>query len=591
MLIKMDTFKKNLLLFLVPLLIPLLTLGAFAIVITRHYIQDEINKNNFKILQQTQTNLELIFDELDSLNLNLGINPEIVIALKKIFDTPESRINYEQYRFLKIFINSIEAPANARPYIHSIYLYFDNNQQKFLSSNKGLTALDDHNDYEWYRSYLQHKSSADNYWSEIRSLKDYQFLKEPTEVWTIYRKIYATTGFQKCIGVIALNIYTDYLLDHLFQSETKADTTFLILDASNRLVFSRNPDTFSGNWLAKFGAIREQSFIVKFNRTSYAAAQIYSEKYRLRYISIIPLKTLNKIPFELQKLTLLLLAVSFGLGLLLTYYLTRKNHNQVKDIVALIDSATQGCPLPDFPASIRDEYSYITHNILRTFIEQNYLKTQLSERKYRLQFMELLALQSQINPHFLFNTLETIKWKVIQYTVQPNEAGKMIENLADILQYSLESPGKKVTVEDEISNTRNYIGIQKIRYSDKFDIIWQYDEEVKRLSIIRLVFQPLIENAIYHGIKEKDGQSLIKIKIRQKGPMVKICIIDNGVGIPKERLNRIKYNLSSDNNEGSHIGLYNTNKRLTLTYGPSAALHIRSKVNFGTVVFFQIPTA
>ncbi len=590
MLTQTNTFQKTLCLFLVPLLIPLLILGAFSIIITRHYIQNEINKNNVNVLQQTKQNLELIFDELDSLNLHLGTNPEIVVNLKRIFDSPTHQVDLEEYRSLTTISNFINAPANARPYIHSIYVYFDNDQKKLLTTSEGLTNLEHFFDQNWYQSYLRNKAIDRHFWSEARNVNQYAFHKTPTRLWTIYRKIYSSSGFRKTTGVIVLNIYVDYLQRYLNHFHPTTNPVFFVADETNNILFSsKQPAAIDRKWLTELTGQETRSQVRNLDGVSYAVSQIYSEKYQLRYFSVIPLKVLYKIPAELQTLTLLLLLVSFGLGLALTYYLTKRNHNQVQDIIAIIDSAKNGRPMPDFPASIKDEYSYISHNIVRTFIEQNYLKVQLSERKYRLQVMELLALQSQINPHFLFNTLETIKWKMMQYTAKPNDATKMLEDLSEILHYSLESPGKMVTMAEEIHNTRNYVKIQKIRYRDKFDVIWEYSPQIKRFPVIRLIFQPLLENCIYHGIKEKAGKSLIKIKIQRRKSWLEISVIDNGLGMRRETLRELIASLWTEKKDGSHIGLYNTNKRLVLTYGEDYALRIWSKFNCGTVVRFRIP--
>lgn len=588
MISKTSTLTKNLGLFLVPLLIPLFILGAFSIVLTRHYIQEEIKINNFNLLQQIRKNLELVFDELDSLNLNLGTKAEIVLTLKRIFNNPEPKISFEDYRSLTTITNLIDAPANARPYIHSIYVYFDNDYQKVLTTLDGLTQLNLFPDQSWYPSYLKNKFKDPIFWSESRVVQEYAF-KNPTEVWTIYRKIYSTSGYKESIGVIVLNIYTEYLRNLLTDLGMHESQNLLITTTDGQLIFTSDKTAFSMAEQSTIEEAAERSFTQRIKGIDYVITHLFSEKYGLKYTFLIPLKVLYQVPAKLQSLTGLLLLISFGLGLALTYYLTRRNHNQVKDIITIIDSAKNGWPLPQFPSSVNDEYSYITHNILTSFIEQNYLKVQLSERKYRLQVMEMLALQSQINPHFLFNTLETIRWKIIQCTTMPNLATKMVEDLAHILHYSLESPGKMVTVAEEIHHTRNYIEIQKIRYQNKFNIIWEYDEEVKPLPMIRLIFQPLLENSIYHGIKEKAGQSTIKIKIRNQISWLSIAIIDNGLGITGDQLARIIKSLASDKNDGAHIGLYNTNKRLTLTYGEEAAIRIRSKVNRGTVISFKIP--
>ena len=591
MLIKTNTFQKNLALFLVPLMIPLLILGTFSIVITRRYIRKEINKSNTSTLLQTKNNIELIFDELDSLNLHLGTNPEIVLSLKQLFDSTDPRVSYEEYRSLTTISNFIDAPANARPYIHSIYVYLDNDQQRILTTIDGLTTVDSFFDKTWFQSYLNHKFEDRQFWSDARKIKNYSFEKSPTPVWSIYRKIYSTSGYQQSIGVIVLNIYTNYLEHFITPSEVQPSQALLITDQFNNIIFSNDSaEHLDKAWLNDFLSSNNQTSM-KYVEASYAISQLFSEKYQLRYISIIPLNVLYRVPSYLQSLTLLLLLISFALGLIITYYLTKKNYRQVKDIIDTIESVEHGLVQPQLPSKINNEYSYITHTILKQYIGEKYLKIQLSERKYHLQVMELLALQSQINPHFLFNTLETIKWKIFQLTKKPNPATVMLEELAEILHYSLKAPDQKVTLAEEIHHTKNYLRIQKIRYREKFSIMWEYNEDVNPLPIIRLVFQPLLENCIYHGIKEKSDPSVIKIKIRHLDPCLKISIIDNGLGIKPERLKEIRTNLMNDHHASDNIGLSNTNKRLILTYGKTAGLHINSKFGFGTVVYFQIPLA
>ena len=584
---KYGFFWKNLILFLFPLLIPLLTLGLFSNTITKNYVEHEIKNNNFNILHQTKNNLELILNELDSLNLKLGIDPEITVGLKKILNNPEHRLSLEDYRLLNTVISFINAPTNAQPYIQSIYVYYNNTQNRFVASGVGLKEFGNFYDTDWYNSYQ--KNSHQVFWTEPRDIYPYSFKEEPTKILSIYRNLYSP-GFTGKMGVIVLNIYLDYL-ENLFNNlEIAPGQEILIVDENNKVIFRH----FKGSH------IQEASFLPFLNNQAqlfefpladkmYVAMQLPAEKYHLRYFFITPKDVFYTVPIRLRKITLFLLFVSFFLGLALTYWLTRRNYNQVKNIISIINSAESGRPLPAPPSNISDEYAYISYNLLKAFIEQSFLKIQLSERKYRLRYMEILALQSQINPHFLFNTLETIKWKCIELSQQPNGASRMIEKLSDILQYSLESPGKKVTLREEIANTRSYVDIQKIRYKDMFDVVWEYDEDILDCQTIRLILQPLIENSIYHGFKEKGGKSRMKLKFSQNEDHLCITVIDNGLGMTQEKLRLLREELKTDREKTNHIGLYNTNKRLVLSYGPEYGLKIRSKRNLGTVIYIRIP--
>ncbi len=238
---------------------------------------------------------------------------------------------------------------------------------------------------------------------------------------------------------------------------------------------------------------------------------------------------------------------------------------------------------------MRDEYGYIQQNILKTFLEQSYLKMQLSEKRYRMQSMELLALQSQINPHFLYNTLDTLNWISIRLNGHPNQISTLLESLSSILRYSLGHPNETATLAEEIANTRCYVTIQKVRYANKFDLFWEYDEDAGGLQLMKLLLQPLVENSLYHGIKVKKEGGLIKIRIHRCRDTLHIAVIDNGVGIQPERLAELRQEMSEEGEYSAKIGLCSTAKRLSLFYGGRAGLRILSRPGLGTAVKMELP--
>ncbi len=581
-------FIKNFLVFLIPLVVPLLILGLMSIFMTKGVVENEINNNNMNLLKLTEENLELIFNEMDSLNLNFGTNPEITVKLKNLLNKSQA-LTFEEYNLLATIKSFIDAPANARPFIQSIYVYFKNPQNRFVTTTDGLVDIDHFYDASWLKSYTR-QNGRSLIWTEARTIRRYSFETRNTKVLTIYRLLNPSGGRNS--GVIVLNIYTEYLARLLKNLETLPSQEIAIVDESNQIIFkNKRMNDISDSQLTRMVSQGNRGIVVyPSRRNPLIISYLGSERYHWKYISVVPQRTLYQVPTKLRQLTLLLLVFSFILGLALTYWLTRKNYHRLQNIISIIDSAEKGNPLPPLPVQTHDEYDFITHNLLKTFIEQSYLKLQLSERKYKLRAMELLALQSQLNPHFLFNTLETLKWKIIQLTQKPNETSQMLENLSDILKYSLDAPRRLVTLAEEIKNTRSYVEIQKIRYRDKFDLFWEYDEPVLECSVIRMLFQPLIENSIYHGIKAKAGKSHIKIKIQQRQSRLKIVLIDDGIGMQPAKLAEIRNSLTHDSSESEHIGLLNTQKRLQLTFGEDITFQIRSKPNLGTVITLRIPS-
>ncbi|NHN30245.1 sensor histidine kinase [Paenibacillus agricola] len=578
-------FMKNLLLFLVPLLIPIIILGTLSIVITQRYLQEEVNKNNLNLFNQIDRNIELIFNEIDSLSISLG-NTEVLYRIEDILQT--QTLTLENLRLMKTSQNYINAPVIAKPYIESIYVYVNNEHNQFIANGVGLTTFSEFHDVSWRSSFKDNQNKTE-VWTEPRQIQRYSF-EAPISVTTVYKNLFSNVLYQPN-GVIVLNIYTNYIENLLKNIVTYPDQHILVVDGNDQVIFKNRPLDKLENINLKDIMYANESFTLQNEGKAYLISQLHSSKYGWRYISITQGQSLTPVPFQLSTVTLSLVLLSFLLGLALTYYLTRRNVNHIRNIISIINYAERGIPLPSIsPSSGVNEYDYITQKIVKNFIEQNYLQVQLSEKKYKLQAAELVALQSQINPHFLFNTLETIYWKVIGLTGQPNEANRMLEYLSDLLKYALDTPNKIVTLEKEINYTENYLSIQKIRYRNQFDVIWDYEEEdVERYSVVKLLLQPLIENSIYHGIKEKQGKSGIKIKITCFSAYIRIAVIDNGIGMSKARLEEVRRQMDFEGLASEHIGLVNTNKRIQLTYGSVYKIHIQSKQQWGTVVSVHIP--
>ncbi|MFS0725407.1 cache domain-containing sensor histidine kinase [Paenibacillus sp. 1P07SE] len=582
-------FMKNLALFLIPLLIPTIVLGTLSIVVTKRYNEAEINRNQMQLFGQMDRNIELIFNEIDSLGLNFG-HVEVLYRLEDILRTQQ--VTLENKRLVQATQNFIDAPANARPYIESIYVYVRNPYDQLLASGTGLTNFREFYDMTWLDSFLDHQEAETGIWTEARQVQRYSF-EQPISVTTIFKPLYSSV-LREPFGVIVLNIYTEYIERLLRSYETYPGQLLLVLDEDGEVMFQNRPLGELTDDELRDIAGGGSSFALRQSDTLYAGAQLASGRYDdWRYVSLVPEQAMHPVAFRLSEFTVYVVLLSFLLGLALTYYLTGRSLRHIRRMIAIIKSAEKGLPLPQLPSAPRstdDETNYIIQTMTRNFIEHHYLSVQLSEKKYRLQAAELLALQSQMNPHFLFNTLETINWKVMGLTRRPNEANQMLENLSDLLRYSLDIPGRIVTLEQEIAITHSYIALQKMRYQDKFEVIWDYDEEAAKVySMVKLVLQPLIENSLYHGIKEKEGSGCIKVKIDIEDNTTRIAVIDNGIGITPQRLEEIRARLAQDREAEEHIGLTNTNRRLKLTYELTQGIHIWSKARWGTVVWFRIP--
>lgn len=579
---KTKFFYKHLMTFMVPLIFALILMGALTIAVTQTYIKTSINDNSLNLLRQTKENIELILGESDPLSLVYGTSNKVLQSVSSILRNRS--LNQEELISFDIIDSFMSAPADARPYIDSFYLYLSNTNGRFLSSKDGISYFSSFYDTAWYKSY-QEKDKKIPQWIETREVRPYSFEAEPRKMLSIYRRIDAPNG------VLVLNIKHEYIQNLINSLSTMREQRVLVMDGDNRIIFGHG----IGEYLDE-AKLREivakpvtSTLTVKTDKDSYIVSKIHSPRYSWNYISIVPQSSLYQVPVLIIKVAITLLVLSIVIGFAFALIMTRKNYRQISGIIRIIQLAESERPLPSTVPRYNDEYGLIVHKIVKTFIEQSYLKVQLSERRYKLQAAQMTALQAQINPHFLFNTLETLNWETIALTGMPNQANTIIDHLSKILRYSLTDPAETVTLDTELLNLRHYIEIQKFRYEDKFDMEWDIEQNVGNIRVTKLLFQPIVENSIYHGVKESEHFCTIKIRIKRAGRYLEMAVVDNGMGMNRKTLGDLRVRLSLEEDSSERIGLMNTNKRIQLAYGDDYGIQIRSKKGFGTAVYIRVP--
>jgi two-component system sensor histidine kinase YesM len=245
------------------------------------------------------------------------------------------------------------------------------------------------------------------------------------------------------------------------------------------------------------------------------------------------------------------------------------------------DAADLEIPSENEIGSLTISFNVMTHKI-QELMEQN-IHEQEEKRK-----SEMKALQSQINPHFLYNTLDSIIW--MAEGRKNEEVVLMTASLARLLRQSISNEDEVVSVGQEVEYARSYLTIQKMRYKDKLEFIIDVDPCISEVPIVKLVLQPIIENAIYHGLKYKESKGMLILRGYQKEKDVVLEIIDDGVGMDEETLTHI-FEKHKVNYHSNGVGVYNVQQRLRLYYGSQYGLTYRSEKGKGTTATILIPGA
>lgn len=231
---------------------------------------------------------------------------------------------------------------------------------------------------------------------------------------------------------------------------------------------------------------------------------------------------------------------------------------------------------------------------MREIMEMADLKDQMKEKELEnlrisneLKNSELKALQMQINPHFLFNTLNMIAKTA--YIENAESTQLLLECTASLLRYTLDNSMYLVPLEKEIKMLKNYVSIQENRFDDRIQFLFKLDPSLNQIQVPRLILQPILENAVIHGVGMKISDGLIEIRTYRRKNQCEVCISDNGQGMDREELGQVIKRMKEKNNDGKRIGLSNVYMRLRALFGNEADLQIESTLGEGTTVSVLLP--
>ena len=240
-----------------------------------------------------------------------------------------------------------------------------------------------------------------------------------------------------------------------------------------------------------------------------------------------------------------------------------------------------------FHARYNDEIGSLGRTFNSMLDRMQSLIDQVFAEQKKKRAAEINALQAQIKPHFLYNTFDTIHWLAKKYGAK--DIVYIIQCLTNLFRIGLSSGSEIITLREEVSHVENYLRIQKIRYEDIFDFEVDISEELKEFYVHKLILQPLVENAIYHGIKTSRRNGKITIKARAAGDNMVILIEDDGIGMPPEQVRKINNLFKNEKSEGMGYGMFNVNQRIKLSYGSEYGLNVESEEGKGTTITIVNP--
>jgi two-component system sensor histidine kinase YesM len=398
------------------------------------------------------------------------------------------------------------------------------------------------------------------------------------------------------IGLLVIQIDMEFLYSVVqgLESEVMQNTT--IISPDNEIILCKNESALSSiEEIIKDTSAGDDSYVSESNNIFVAYKTITNPKWKI--VTYIPLKKLYQ---DVQSLRNKIIILCLSSILILSVVSIFMSFDLIKPINKLV-KAMKSMNIDNISDSYieidrNDELGFL-HKTFNTMAKEiDHLVTWIYKEQITRKEAELKALQSQINPHFLFNTLESINW-MAQLNHVP-EISNTVSDLSTLLEASIGRDDRLITIEEEFMYIDKYISLLKRRFEDKITLNKEVDPQVLYLKIPRLLIQPLIENAVYHGVENSRGKGIITLVAKIIDELIVIEVIDNGNGISAEELVRLNRCLTMDNEsyfkslrgkENSSIGMDNVNRRIKLFYGEKYGINIESKVNIYTKVTVTLP--
>lgn len=381
------------------------------------------------------------------------------------------------------------------------------------------------------------------------------------------------------------------ILSSICGNGTKEDPSINFILNKEQRVVSYPDEDFTGNAINPQLNIKEFVNVSGYLRNKNVALNQYEDAdtgwiFYNAYDRDYMLKDLTKTQGTQLGITVLLLV--FALALI--FYTVRNMDASVKSVVSGMQEVKNGNLDVVVPVQSFDEIGTIADNFNEMTVKVRELIREVTEAEENRKNAEIRALEAQINPHFLYNTLDSINWMAIEK--EEYEISKMIRNLGVILRYSVNKSNQIVTIRELADWLEKYISLQQMRFNDAFSYRLNIEEETYTEKVYKLLLQPFVENAIIHGFKEMESGGLLQIDIMaaEHGQGIIIIIEDNGAGMPQEMLKCFNNKEEAIKDEGKSIGLHNAFSRMNMYYGEKASWNVSSIEGMGTVITLRLPS-
>jgi two-component system, sensor histidine kinase YesM len=546
---------------------------------------DAVEKNSreytYLLIDQVNTNIETYINYMENISQMVLSSYDIKEYLRT--QAPEGRQNRDQ-RVQKIS-SQLGSVLSMRKDISSILIFGNHGEVIPYNLNIMLNPYVNPNEQSWYKQALEAQGQVVISSSHVQNIiKD-----EYNWVVSLSRELRSEDGQEK-LGVLLVDLNYSVINDLCNKIRLGKKGYIFILDPNGSIVYHPQQQLIYSNLkselIEEVLAAGSGSFVTSKGGSSriYTIKESNNTGWKIVGVAYVDELVTNKKEIQTSIILggILFLIIAVVLSIVISLHISRP----IKLLADSMKMIEKGNFDTQVDVNSSNEIGQLGLRFNRMTAKIKELMIQNIQEQELKRKSELKALQAQINPHFLYNTLDSIIW--MAEVKKAGEVVLMVSSLAKLFRISLSKGDEIISIRNEIEHIKSYLTIQKMRYKDKLDFEVEVDDSILSYKTIKIILQPLVENSIYHGIKNKDGAGLVRITGSRVGDKIVLSVIDNGIGMAPETLEALLQKPVSSE-QGSGMGVNNVNQRIKLYYGEEYGLQYESEPDQGTAVHIWLP--
>lgn len=571
------------------LLITVLPFGTSIIITyyhTKEAFKDLVVQENSNLLYQGKINLETYLKELNGLTLSLYNNPDFINFMR----APDKEDNYLTIGIVK---NVLQTVLYAEDNIRRVHIAFADEERSITASKRSTVVFSSRlNSYVYEDAYRNSQISPFNMYIDTSEAQNGR------NVLYLHRAL-RNVPSNEVLAFITVEVSTERVLElseNLYNKETEE---FFILSQTGELIYSSNEEVFAKQreqkWIDAVMKSNSEQGTMELKNDEFQGVMMYDQTSPAvggwTLVKRVPYTTLYENAFVVTKINILFGVLGLCLVILATFFVSVKITSPIRVLLQNIQQVKEGNMKVEFESFGHDEIG-ILGNRFKQMMEKI---DHLINREYKLEIEnknnQLKVLQSQLNPHFLYNALQSIGTVALKNNVP--QIYTLVTQLSKIMRYGMNMEEDMVPLKKEINYIKAYLLLQKERFGDHLDYRIDVEEDGQNVQVPKMILQPIIENYFKHGFDIREGVGKITVVGKVEEGMLVLDVVDNGVGVTEERLEDIHRHFQAGNKEieaeVTNIGLKNIYARLQLYYEGAAFMKLLNHEDGGFAVKLLLP--